>query len=190
MTRYVVFDQETTGLDPRKDHIVSIGAIGVQAGEILLDDVFETIVQTPEITPAVLVHGITPAQSLGGATEAEAANLFLDYIGDSILVGHHVGFDRAILCAAAARAGREVQLAAIDTMRVAIALSENGFLHLDEEAGFSLDGLCGLFGIVLHGRHTAPGDAFLTAQVFVRLLRLCDRHGVDPLSLAEPDEDP
>jgi CBS domain-containing protein len=52
---------------------------------------------------------------------------------------------------------------------------------------FSLDALCGLFGVVPHDRHTAAGDAFLTAQVFQRLLRLAARCGRTTLDrLVEP----
>jgi DNA polymerase-3 subunit epsilon len=189
MSRFVVFDQETTGLDPRKDHIVSIGAVAVADGGISLDDVFEAVIQTAEITPAVLIHGITPAESRSGVTEAEAVEKFLAFIGDSILVGHHVGFDRAILLAAAGRAGRKVHFEALDTMRLTLALVERQLLAFDAGQGFSLDALCELFHIPPHGRHTAPGDAFLTAQVFVRLLRLCERHGIDPLSFLEPNEE-
>ena len=42
---------------------------------------------------------------------------------------------------------------------------------------FTLDALCEMFGVVPHDRHTASGDAFITAQVFLRLLRLASRHG-------------
>ena len=53
--------------------------------------------------------------------------------------------------------------------------------------GFSLDHLCQRFGVVPHDRHTAAGDAFITAQVFQRLLRLARKAGRDTLgALAEP----
>ena len=69
-------------------------------------------------------------------------------------------------------------------------------LHLENDGAFSgrppirhftLDALCEMFGVIPHGRHTASGDAFLTAQVFLRLLRLARRHGRTTLSqLTEP----
>jgi DNA polymerase-3 subunit epsilon len=53
--------------------------------------------------------------------------------------------------------------------------------------GFSLDALCETFGVVPHDRHTAGGDAFLTAQVFLRLLRAAKAVGRDTLaSLCQP----
>jgi DNA polymerase-3 subunit epsilon len=52
---------------------------------------------------------------------------------------------------------------------------------------FTLDALCGLFGVIPHDRHTASGDAFITAQVFLRLLRLASRFGRGTLArLCEP----
>jgi DNA polymerase-3 subunit epsilon len=183
--RFVVFDQETTGLNPESDRIVSIGAVAVKDGEIVLEDIFEEVLRVSIATPAVLVHGILPEDSRQGRDMTEAVPDFLDYIGTDVLVGHHVGFDRAILRVAATRVGRSVPNAALDTMRIALALEEVGVLKL--EGGFELDMLCQHFGIVPHDRHTAPGDAFLTAQVFVRLQRLCDRHGFDVMSLCEKD---
>jgi len=183
--RFVVFDQETTGLNPESDRIVSIGAVAVRGGEILLDDVFEEVVRVNIATPAVLVHGILPEDSRHGRDISEAIPEFLDYIGEDVLVGHHVGFDRAILRVAANRLGRTVSNVILDTMRIALALQDAGALSLED--GFELDMLCGHFNIVPHDRHTAPGDAYLTAQVFVRLQRLCDRHGLDVTALCEND---
>lgn len=185
--RFVVFDQETTGLNPEKNHIVSIGAVAVEDGDILLGDVFEAVLRVDAPTGAVLVHGITPDQSRKGRDERETVEAFLGYVGPAVLVGHHVGFDCAILRAAAKRFGRNLPNPALDTMRVALALAEKELITLDPDTGFSLDGLCRHFGIALHDRHTAPGDAFLTAQVFVRLLRICARSGIDPMAFSEKD---
>ena len=183
--RFVVFDQETTGLDPKNDCIISIGAVAVEEGEIILEDVFEDVLRVTQATSAVLVHGILPGESRQGRDEGEAVGEFLDYLGDAVLVGHHVGFDRAILRVAADRIGRTVPNAALDTMRLALALKEAGAFSL--EGGFELDMLCRHFGIVPHDRHTAPGDAFLTAQVFVRLERQCARLGLDVMAYAEKE---
>jgi len=54
---------------------------------------------------------------------------------------------------------------------------DGAFEGNDSISEFSLDGLCNLFGVIPHDRHTASGDALTTAQVFLRLLRLALRHG-------------
>ena len=184
--RFVVFDCETTGLDPERDAILSIGAVAVCDGEILLDDAFESLVNDWRPTSAVLVHGITPREAASGLRQEEAVAAFLEYLGGSVLVGHHVGFDRAIVASAARRMGRAVANPALDTMRIALALQEQGAFAGAPIRSFELDALCERFGVAPHDRHTAAGDAFLTAQVFIRLERLARRSGLVLYGLLEP----
>lgn len=185
MVRYVVFDCETTGIDPDKDHLVSIGAIAVCDGEILLDDAFEAVIQTKYNTASVVVHGITQQESLDGQRESVAVAEFLDYVGpDAVLVGHHVGFDRVMIGNVAARIGRVFANCAIDTMHLAIELEALGVFGGEKIENFSLDYLCERFGIQAHDRHTAPGDAYITAQIFLRLWKLARHHPLDWRALA------
>ena len=123
--RYVAFDCETTGLNPERDGIISIGAIGIRHGEILLDDTCEAVLKTDYATPAMLVHGITLNESAAGIDEAAAVRAFLEYSKDAVFVGHHVGFDCRIVAAAARRHNLEHdRMRAIDTMRLALGLDE------------------------------------------------------------------
>ena len=143
--RFVAIDSETTGLNPVTDRIITIGAVAVQDGDILLEDSFEALLRVERNTAAVAVHGITRDETHGGLDEPEALRRFLDYLQDGVTVGHRIGHD--------------------------------------------IDSQCDLFGVIPHDRHTAGGDAFITAQVFLRLLRLASRHGRDELgSLCEPFE--
>src|SRR5262245_57219166 len=75
--RFVVLDSETTGLDPRKDRIVTIGAVAVQGGEIILEDQFEALLKVAYNTSAVTVHGVTREETLHGLDEREALEQFL-----------------------------------------------------------------------------------------------------------------
>jgi DNA polymerase-3 subunit epsilon len=76
----------------------------------------------------------------------------------------------------------------LDTMDLTLHLDDAGaFAGRPMAAGFSLDGLCEMFGVKPHDRHTAGGDALLTAHVFLRLLRAAKRVGRDSLAqLCEP----
>ena len=103
--RFVVLDCETTGLNPRTDRIITIGAVAVRNGEIVLGDSFESLLKVTENTSAVTVHGITRDESLKGIEESEALEGFLDYLQDGVIVGHHIGHDIASLDAACARTG-------------------------------------------------------------------------------------
>lgn len=177
--RFVVLDCETTGLDPRRDRLITIGAIVVRDGEIVLDDSFETLLKIDYNLSAVTVHGITRDQARDGEDEPDALRAFLDYVGDGVIVGHHIGHDIATLDVALERHfGIQLQNRWIDTMELTLHLEEAGAFGEEKRlTSFSLDALCRLFEVTPHDRHTAPGDALLTALVFLKLLRLAKRHG-------------
>ncbi|MEO8663365.1 MAG: 3'-5' exonuclease, partial [Bryobacteraceae bacterium] len=86
--------------------------------------------------------------------------------------------------------GFRMENPSLDTMALTLHLERDGaFAGRDAIQQFSLDALCTLFGIIPHDRHTAPGDAFMTALVFQRLLRLAAKHGRTTLSrVLEPFE--
>jgi DNA polymerase-3 subunit epsilon len=187
--RFVVLDSETTGLNPRIDRLVTIGAVAVQNGEIVLDDSFHALIKVNENTSAVTVHGVTRDESRAGVEEAEALPQFLDYLGDGVIVGHHIDHDIITLdCAYERHWGIRLANRSLDTMDLTLHLEKDGaFANRPPVRRFTLDALCDLFGVIPHDRHTADGDAFITAQVFLRLLRLASRHGRQTLGrLSEP----
>lgn len=182
--RFVVLDSETTGLDPRRDRLITIGAVAVVDGEILLDDVIEVMCKLDYNRSSVTVHGITRDETVDALDEPEALALFLDYLKDGVIVGHHIGHDIQALNAAYERhAGFELRNLSLDTMDLALHCNDDGaFKDRPMADGFSLDALCDMFNIPPHDRHTAGGDAFVTAQVFLRLLRAARRVGRTTLS--------
>ena len=189
--RFVVLDSETTGLNPRKDRIVTIGAIGVVNHEVLIEDSFEALLKLEYNSSAVTVHGVTREQSLSGLEEAEALTQFLAYLGDGVIVGHHIGHDVETFNAGYERHfGFRMPNPSLDTMALTLHLERGGaFAGCDPIQQFSLDALCTLFHITPHDRHTAPGDAFMTALVFQRLLRLATKYNRTTLArLLEPFE--
>ena len=187
--RFVALDSETTGLDPRRDRLITIGAVAVVGGDILLDDAFEIMMPVSHNTSSVTVHGITRDEARDGVPEPEALEAFLGYLGTGVIVGHHILHDiTAINVACDRHFGLEIRNRFLDTMDLTLHLKREGALPESARIeGFSLDQLCQLFGIVPHDRHTAGGDAFITAQVFQRLLRLARKVGRDTLGgLIEP----
>jgi DNA polymerase-3 subunit epsilon len=177
--RFVVLDSETTGLDPRTDRIITIGAVTVQAGEIVIEDSFSALLKVSRNTSAVTVHGVTQRESRGGVDEPDALAQFLDYLRDGVIVGHHIGHDITALDAGYERHwGMHLLNRSLDTMDLTLYLEQDGaFTGRPPIRQFTLDALCEMFGVFPHDRHTASGDAFITAQVFLRLLRLAVRHG-------------
>jgi DNA polymerase III subunit epsilon len=189
--RFVVLDSETTGLNPRKDRIVTIGAIAVWNHEILLEDSFEALLKLEHNSSAVTVHGVTREESRAGVDEPAALESFLEYLGDGVIVGHHIGHDVETFNTGYERHfGFRLQNPSLDTMSLTLHLERDGaFAGRPPIQEYSLDALCVLFDIIPHDRHTAPGDAFITALVFQRLLRLAARHQRTTLSrLLEPFE--
>lgn len=184
--RFVVLDTETTGLNARKDGIVTIGAVAVRRGQIMLEDQYEAMVKFAYNTSAVVVHGVTrEVAQEDGLEEPVALREFLAYLRDGVIVGHHIGFDVEILgerCRQ--RFGLKLQNRWIDTMELTLRLEDLGAFPEEEhlKKDFSLDGLCRRFGVKPHDRHTAPGDAFITAQIFLKLLRLARRYNIQTLA--------
>jgi DNA polymerase-3 subunit epsilon len=190
--RFVALDSETTGLNPRTDRIITIGAVAMQRGEIVLEDSFGALLQIARNTSAVTVHGVTRDGSRHGTEEPEALERFLSYLRDGVIVGHHIGHDIAALNAGYERHwGFELLNRSLDTMDLTLHLERRGaFGDRPPIREFTLDALCDLFGVIPHDRHTASGDAFITAQLFLRLLRLASRYGRERLgALCEPFQD-
>jgi DNA polymerase III subunit epsilon len=191
--RFVVLDSETTGLNPRVDRLVTIGAIAVQNGEIVLDDAFGALIRVDENTSSVTVHGVTRDESRAGVDEAEALEGFLDYLGDGVIVGHHIDHDIGTFDAAYERQwGFRMANRSLDTMDLTLHLEKDGaFAGRPAIRRFTLDALCDMFGVIPHDRHTATGDAFITAQIFLRLVRLASRHRRSTLGrLSQPFLEP
>lgn len=177
--RFIVLDSETTGFSPRLDRILTIGAVAVRDGEILLDDSFDALLRVTGDVGPVDIHGVTPEQTRRGVEEGEALERFLDYLRDGVIVGHHIGHDVSMLDAGYERIG-DVRLLnrTLDTADLALHLAQDGaFAGRTLPGHVTLDSLADLFGVIPHDRHTASGDAFITALVFLRLLKLAGRHG-------------
>lgn len=179
LVRFCVLDCETTGLDPIRHRIVSIGAVAVVEGQIDLGDTLEVLLRVRFNTAATLVHGITRSETRDALDEQDALAVLLEYLGDGIIVGHHISHDLRMIDAALARhSDNQLLNRHLDTgVLMQRLLADGAFASGAELTDHSLDGLCGFFGILPYDRHTAPGDAFLTAAILLRLLRAAQRSG-------------
>jgi DNA polymerase-3 subunit epsilon len=165
--REVIFDTETTGLDPHNgDRMVEIGCIEL-IGRIETGRTFHAYFNPEREMPpeAEQVHGLTTAFLATQPTFAERADELLSFLGDAPLVAHNAEFDFAFLNAELERAGRApiASERMIDT--VAIARRKH------PSAKLSLDALCARYGIDRSHRvkHGALLDAQLLAQLYVEL---------------------
>ena len=103
----VVIDTETTGLDPAKARVVEIAAVRLIGGRISADDTFRCLVRPGEPIPATAsaVHHIDDAKVANAPAFAEVWTELLVFIGSSVLIGHTLGFDLAVLKRECERAG-------------------------------------------------------------------------------------
>lgn len=164
--RYVIFDTETTGLNPGRDVMLSIGAVTVENNYILVNESIELFLKQDKFTPeTVPIHGILQEGNIEKIVEAEAVIRFVEFIKDAVLVGHHISFDVAMINQALKRLGAgKLKNEKMDTD--ALYRKWKGWQD-DQHTG--LDELCKVFKIPMEDRHTALGDAFITAIVFLKL---------------------
>lgn len=165
-TRFVVFDTETTGLDIANDRILSIGAIGIFNNIIDVADGFEIYLKQDQFkAETVEIHGILKEGKLTKLPEAEALENFINYIGNAVLVAHHTAFDIEMINAALKR---------LDLPKLKNKTIDTGILYKKlegkKDSHFNLDVLCKEFNIPKHDRHTAAGDAFITALLFLKII--------------------
>ncbi len=177
---YVVFDTETTGLDPEGgDRIVSIAAVRVRGGVVRRGESFDALVNPGRPVPdeSVRFHGITDAVVADAPPLPVVLPAFLRFAEGAVLVGHEVSFDLRFLAVETRRLG----LAPVPTARgVLDTLLLSEAVHGPLE-GHGLDSVARRLGVPIRGRHSALGDALATAEVFVRLVALLERRGVRTL---------
>lgn len=191
--RFVILDTESTGLDAKRDKMVSLGAVSSSHYELHIDDAFEAFIPIQHNTSAVHIHGITRELAAEkGVPEEEALSSFLEYLGDGVIVGHHIQHDITMLELACQKhfGIEKLQNLVVDTMDLTLRLDDLGNMTrspFEEHPDFSLDGLCRRFLVPPHDRHTAIGDAFLTGQIFLKLLKRARSAGLLRLGqLTEP----
>ncbi|MGB3776320.1 MAG: 3'-5' exonuclease [Leeuwenhoekiella sp.] len=176
--RFVVFDTETTGLNVRDDRMLSIGAVGIEANVINVRDTYEVfIAQETFKAETVPVHGILKHGKFGQISEEAAVKGFLEFIGSSVLVGHHVGFDIAMVNYALKRLeAPKLKNKALDTgILYKKTIHQVNVLNKDKQ--YSLDELCADLKIDKADRHKAAGDAFITALAFLKIRGRLDVKG-------------
>ena len=166
-SRAVLFDTETTGLDPLAgDRIIEIAAIELNA-DLPTGRRFHALIDPECHIPeeATRVHGFTRADLLGKPRFADICASFLDFIGDDPLVAHNAPFDFAFVSAELARL--DLPPLASDRMIDTLALAKTRFAGLPN----SLDALCRRYDIDLSERtsHNALLDCRLLAEVYVEL---------------------
>jgi DNA polymerase-3 subunit epsilon len=163
--RFVVLCNETSGLNPNKDVVLSIGAFGIIDNSIHIGDNFEVILlQYKYLHDNKLSNEFIIDSKLKKLGEPDAVKQFIDYIGNSVLVGHHIDFDVEMI---------NIALEKLDCGRL-----KNEALDIDvmyrklhdiTNKQFSLDELTDIYKIPKSDRNSSSEDAYKIALLFLKL---------------------
>jgi|LSQX01.1.fsa_nt_gb DNA polymerase-3 subunit epsilon len=176
---FVVFDSETTGLQPfGGDRIISLSGVIVEEGVIKTEAIFDELINPLRSIPprSTDITGITNAMISGRPTLFQVLPEFLNFIGSRILVAHCASFDLAFLNLELGQyLASRIMNPVIDTRLVAQKI-------LPHMNSYSLDSLLKSFNLEIKGRHTSRGDALMTAQLFIKLLEILEEKGIYTLN--------
>lgn len=177
---YTVFDTETTGLNPSQgDEIIQIGAARVVNNKLLKQECFEQLVDPQRGIPAatIPIHGISPDMVQGQPTIDQVLPAFHAFAQDTVLVAHNAAFDMRFLQLKEQQTGKVFDHPVLDTLLLSAVVHPNQDSH-------RLEALSERFNVPIVGRHTAMGDAMVTAEVFVKLIPLLAEKGIHTLGQA------
>jgi DNA polymerase-3 subunit epsilon len=185
---FTVFDTELTGLDFKRDSIISIGAVQMKGGSIYPAKTFYRLAKPESAlrSESVVIHEITHSDLDGAEEIGSALHDFIEFIGDTVLVGHFVYIDvNFVNKALKSLYGITLQSPAVDTSALHDWLYENDSRFAKHHGGMSLKGdlftLAKAYGIPLEKSHNAFYDAYVTAQLFQRFLTFLPGCGVATL---------
>ncbi len=177
---YVVFDTETTGLQPHLgDEIIQLGAVRIVNGRLLPDENIDQLVDPRRAVPpeSVAIHGIQPELLRGQPTIEKVLPHFHRFAEGSVLVAHNAAFDMRFLQLKQKATGLRFENPVLDTLLL------SSVVHPHQES-HSLDGIAELMNLTIVGRHTALGDALVTAEVLLKLIPLLEAQGIRTLEQA------
>lgn len=186
---FVVFDTELSGLNPRKDSIVAIGALKMRGGSITASDEFYRLIRPfgKMTKKSVEIHGITPDELEHADDIKTVVQDFLAFIADAVLVGHFIHIDLRFLNSYLKKQHNStLRNPAVDTHGIHGWLLENSSEFKKYFHGGSLKtdlfSVAEHYGVPVSMAHNALYDAFITAQLFQRFLHFLEPHGINTLN--------
>lgn len=168
---FVVLDTETTGFSFDEDRILSIGAVKIKRETLSVQEVFDIYLAQEKFSKdTVHVHGLLKNGQRDCISEILALEKFLEYVGNAIIVAHHAGFDMGMLNTALERNGLpKLKNTVLDTGVIYKKTLIKSYL-VQPKTNYSLDELADKFSISKKDRHTALGDAYITAVAFLKII--------------------
>ena len=159
---YVALDLETTGLRPKYDRILEIGAVRVVDGAVT--GTYETFVDSGIEIPDHITEltGITQEMVAGSPGMREAVEGFLAFAGEDVLLGHNLLFDYSFMKRNVVNMGGDFERGGLDTLAISRKC-------LPKVQGKSLDKLAAYYGITQEQHHRALDDALTAFRLYEKL---------------------
>lgn len=163
--RFVVLSTETSGLSLSKDVILSMGAFSIINDSIIIADSFETIIaQYKFFHDNGISNEFTVETKMKKMVEPDGINALVDFIGNSVLVGHHIDFDVEMINVALEKLGcGRLKNEALD-----IDVMHRKLNDINNKQ-FSLEELCDIYKIPKSDRNSSSEDAYKIALLFLKL---------------------
>ena len=174
---YVVFDTETTGLDPTGgDEIISIAGVRVHEMKINDEETFDELVNPQRNIPLISlkIHEIYPEMLTGKLTIDKVLPMFHEFSDNTILVAHNAAFDMRFLQLKENDSGVKFTNPVLDTLLLSAICHPKQELH-------NLEDIAEKCGVEIIGRHTALGDSLVTAEVFLKLIPILEAMNIKTL---------
>ncbi len=163
--RFVVLCTETSGLNPNKDVILSMGSFSVINNNILIGDSFEAFFsQYKFFHDNGISNEFTVESKMKKMGEADGIQAFIDFIGNAVLVGHHIDFDVEMINAALER----LNCGRLKNEALDIDIMHRKLLDINNKQ-FSLQELCDIYKIPKSDRNSSSEDAYKIALLFLKL---------------------
>ena len=164
-SRYVILSTETTGLNPKKDVILSFGAIAVVNDVIRIEDNFEVVIlQYKYLHDNGLSNEFLIESKLPKFAEYPAIQALLDYIGNAVLVGHRIHFDVEMINDVL----EKMECGKLKNEALDIEIMHQKLLDITNKS-FSLENLIKHYKVPLNDRNSASDDAYSIALLFLKL---------------------
>ena len=167
---YIVYDTETTGLDPKKDQILSIGAVKIKGNKILMEEKFDLYLKPEGEVGAesIKIHGIRNIDLQHGLPPKIAITQFLEFIGSRPLVGYYLEFDIAMInkyikpWLGIKLPNQQIEVSGIYHDKKIKAIPD-GIIDL------RFDSIMRELNLPIFGKHDAINDAIMTALMYITL---------------------
>ncbi len=174
----IVLDTETTGLNPKKDAIISIGAVRVKGNRAYLGNAFEEYLKpdTKISIESIKIHGIREIDLQNAKDAKDVIPKLLHFIGNRPIVGYYIDFDKKIL----SRYTKD--LIGIELPNQTIELSQMYYKRYKKHSAYEFvdlkfDTIIEQLDLPKLGKHDALNDAIMSAMIYLKLKTIPEYKG-------------